>query len=107
MRVKISKCRSCGARCFFAATEAGKTMIVDREVIVPGVTLDRNGKPIPEGNIALEDRGATDNYGNRIPTAIVNAPPSLFGENIRYVDHHVRCPQSDFWTQKAKERKKV
>lgn len=97
-------CKSCDATVVWAVSERGNTMIIDAEPVEPGVTLDRHGKPIPEGNVALEERGALDKYGNPAPTAVVNAPPSLFGDDKRYVDHHVRCAFADRWTKERRNR---
>ena len=90
-----ARCKSCRAPVIWAVSERGNTMCVDARPVEPGITLDRNGRPILEGNVALEERGALDRYGGPAPTAVVNAPPSLFGDDKRYVDHHVRCPHAD------------
>ena len=81
----------------WAVSEKGNTMIVDASPVVPGKTLDRHGRPIPEGNVTLEDRGALDQFGTWAPTAIVGAQAPLFGPDQRRVDHHVTCKFADRW----------
>lgn len=78
-------------------------MIVDASPVVPGETLDRHGRPIPEGNVALEDRGAVNQFGDWTPTAVVGAQAPLFGPDERRVDHHVTCPHADRWSRRRRE----
>ena len=96
------RCRSCAAWGFFAVSETtGASMFIHAEPIEPGVTLDRFGRPIKRANVALEDLGATDGFGNRVPTAIVGAEPRLFGNPPKFVDHHVICKFADDWKKQA------
>ena len=95
MKVAVKRCKSCDARVIWAVSEKGNTMILDAKPVVPGETLDRHGRPIPEGNVTLEDRGAMDNFGRWAPTAVVGAQAPLFGPDERRVDHHVTCKFAD------------
>lgn len=101
MRVKIDACRSCGARVIFCiSASSGKSQIIDADPVEPGETLDRKGRPIPEGNIALEDRGDRGPGGSGdhvIPTAVFVGSDTLFGPEHRRVDHHATCPDADRW----------
>lgn len=76
-RPKVSRCRSCHARIFWAVTMAGKTMPVDAD-------------PPPEGNVVIE---AWDD-DTRAP--IVRARDLMFdGHKTRYRSHSATCPDSD------------
>jgi hypothetical protein len=95
VKVPVKRCKSCGARVIWAVSEKSNTMIVDASPVVHGKTLDRHGRPIPEGNVTLEDRGALDNFGNWAPTAVVGTQAPLFSPDQRRVDHHVTCPHAN------------
>lgn len=103
MDMSTARCKSCKALVIWALREEGKMQIVDAAPVEPGVTLDRNGKPIREGNLALEHQGELDEYGNPCPSA-VHVGGSLFGPEERYVDHHVTCPNWAEWTPKHRDR---
>ena len=95
MKVPVKRCKSCQARVIWAVSEKGNAMILDASPVVPDETLDRHGRPIPEGNVTLEDRGAMDGFGHWAPTAVVGAQAPLFGPDQRRVDHHVTCKFAD------------
>lgn len=81
-------CRSCGASVFFAATDAGRRMILE-------------SRPDPErGNVRVETGGG------RVLAVLgpLEADAARAAGEMLHLDHHATCPDRERWTTKTTRR---
>lgn len=79
---RITHCRKCGERIFFALTSNGKVAPIDAD-------------PVPDGNITISQRAGKE-------FAIIGKTLGLFAE--RYVPHFATCPHANLFRKGLKTK---